>query len=125
MACAFFGCKKVPRNHDINQAWNFHYVNEAGMKQWIPNSISPIVVTFNKKDYHAEMPVNNMTGKCDIFKNGDIEILGFNQHLLGGDSTSTHWQDLFIEHFANISTFEISADSMTLRSTTSELQFSK
>jgi hypothetical protein len=52
-------CKKVRRNHDINNTWKFHYVDNAGSQQWAPSTIIQIKITFERKGFFGQMPVND------------------------------------------------------------------
>jgi hypothetical protein len=120
-----FGCKKVPRSHEIIDTWDFHYVENTGVQQWAPNTIDQIRVTFKRKAYSLDVPVNTAGGKSQIYNDGSINIETLNSELRLGDSTSSYWEDLFITEFSLVTSYEIKGDTLNLYSETSTLKLSK
>jgi heat shock protein HslJ len=118
-------CKKIGKNHEINSSWTFHYTGEGGTNAWIPASVSPIVLSFDKKSYSSTMPINNITGKCEVYKNGNIKIVDLSRSLVSGDSTSVYWEEEFIEQFGSIESYEIQSDTLRLLNGTATLIFSR
>jgi len=118
-------CKKVPRSHEIIDTWDFHYVENTGVQQWAPNTIDQIRVTFKRKAYSLDVPVNTAGGKSQIYKDGSINIETLNSQLRLGDSTSSYWEDLFIAEFSLVTSYEINGDTLALESPTSVLKFTK
>ena len=108
----FTNCKKVGKNHEINSKWKVEYYIENAITINIPVAAGDTYIQFNKKRFTCQIPVGQLAGYCEIYKDGTMDITGVDVSLLGGDSTKMYWEDFFVNKLLTTSSYYIKESSI-------------
>lgn len=122
------GCTKVPKDHPINDAWEYvHYKHADGYIETYGADTTIVIEIASSNQLAGIGPQESFEGSAEIWKDGAIQIGDLCcANITAGDSTFWPQVQLF-NRLTSSARYEVFSNTLVLKNTTdgTEIQFVK